>query len=352
MKHEKNPSYYRKGNDWLLTTSGCSVLDYCVKFGYYPIAIKIMGLDADNKEQIQSTLKADNELKQLYVKYSKNPSANERKGSGRNWTEYFQYMISGWVLEDLVMEMFRRQGIDIRHNGKDFKRVIDIGREVSQESDCVVTVGGVTRKVELSNELNTFLKNEGYIEKRAPAIYNLWSNKAIWLYRELKSGKYIIVDFATEKVTSHIRYHETWKKDVNRYVLEENGKKVRDDRLIAAELISVVGCGIEEKEQPELTEVIDTDCPPHEWGKCGHRDKHRNERKEKVEEVKEKPAEPVVKETPIKANPVAAPKPELQTEPDPVPQEEQYEYDISDNSDDGMTDWNAVAALNADTIDF
>ena len=357
-------SYTHKVNEWLVSNARCSVIDCCIKFGYYPIAVKIMGMDDNNKGQIQKTLKSDKSIKELYLRYSNDKDANMRKGKNRNWTTFFQDMITGWVLEDLVIEMFRRQGVDIGHNGKDFQRVIDIGKDVSQESDCVVKVGEITRKVELSNEFNTILDDYGYIEKRSPAIYNLWRNKAIWLYRELKSGKYVLIDFATEPVKTHIRYHQVWDKDVHRYVLEENGKKVRDDRLLAPELISVAGCGIDGKDQPELTEIIDSDSPPRVWGLGGK--KNDGNKNDIVKEEENRPTVVIntdVKESNRSEDEKRKRKKELhetkkETEPENTPKHHEdsepqdVQVDIMDNSDDGETDWNAVAVSQVMDIDF
>ena len=62
-----------------------------------------------------------------------------------------------------------------------------------------------------------------------------------------------------------------WSKDVHRYVLEENGKKVREDKLLAPEIISVVGCSIDGKKQPKIEEIEDKDSPPQDYGVGGNR---------------------------------------------------------------------------------
>lgn len=345
-KTEEMQSYTHKVNEWLIENSGCSVLDYCIKFGYYDIAIKIMGFDDENKVQIQNSLKADESLKELYVKYSKNSRANVRKGKNRNWTTYFQDMITGWVLEDLVIEMFRRQGIDIHHNGTDNQRIIDIGDDVNQETDCVITVGNVKRNVELSNEFTTILEDKGYIEKRSPAIYKMWQDKSIWLYREFKSGNYVLIDFAIEPVKTHLRYHNLWDKDVHRYVLQENNKKIRNDRLLAAELISICGCSIDDKEQPKFEEVIDDDSSPHEFTFGGKRIKYQQRQQEEKKTEKSKQEDNIenckMQETQSTALIQASENKE----------EQAYSEDVMDNSDDGSTDWNAVAESNSQDFEF
>ena len=110
-------------------------------------------------------------------------------------------------------------------------------------------------------------------------MYNLWKEKSLWLYFDLPSGKYILVDFAIEPITLMLRWHEFWNKDVHRYTLSDNGKKVRDDRLLSAELISVVGCDIKGKDQPKLKETIDVLSPPREWGVGGVVSEDSNKKK-------------------------------------------------------------------------
>ena len=311
-----------------------------------------------DKKQIQSALRGDNELKELYIKYDRDEKAKARKGSNRSWTHYFKDLITGWVVEDLSIEMFRRQGVNIEHNGNDKSRVIDIDDNVSQEPDCLVTVGNIRRKLELTNEFNNIVSEKGYIEKRSPAIYRLWKEKAIWIYRELMSGKYILIDFATEDVRVKLLRHEKWDKDVHRYVLEENRKRLRDDRLLVAELIAVVGCGIEGKEQPKLKEVIDEDSPSQDWDIGGKRrlNLEKKETKDKKDENGVVQKENQEKKIDTKAFNGENQKKEQQPPP-PQPKVQDVEdpdmmFDSSAEADDGETDWNAVAMANSQDIDF
>ena len=265
----ENKSYSQKVDEWLFAKSGCHAIDFCRKFGYYSLALKIMALDENDEKKSKAIMAKDAELKNHYIRCSKDPQSIARKGANRSWTRYFKDLITGWVVEDLCMTMLKQQGLEIVHNGHDAQRRIAIGNDVTQEADFCIKVGEVVRKVEMSNEFNHFLTKDGFIEKRVPALFRLWQNKGIWIYRDLRNGKYVLIDFGTEKIKLHLRRHNNvmadWAKDVHRYVLEENGKKIRDDRMLAAEIISVVGCSIDGKEQPQLEEVIDGDSPPQDY---------------------------------------------------------------------------------------
>lgn len=358
--------YSQKIEAWLLAESGCHLIDFCRKFGYYPLALKIMSLDETDEKKSKAIMAKDSELKNHYIKCSKDPQTVRRKGENRSFTQYFKDLITGWVVEDLVLEMLREQGVDIIHNGRDIARRIAIGNDVSTKADFVVRVGGVTRSIEITNEYNTFLENEGYIEKRAPALFNLWKDKGIWLFRDLRLGKYILIDFATEKVKLHLRRHNAgrpnWSKDVHRYVLSENGKKIRDDRLLAAEIISVVGCGIDGKEQPELEEVIDSDSPPQDFDVGGKslRKTDKSNVKDSPKTVKEEPkngdSDKVAKKTStVKQVKAKSPKQEPVVEdktqsPVYAPVQPMIEDDYDDGSDSDAEDWNGVDLGDGDFV--
>lgn len=283
-------SYSKNVGEWLLAKSNCTLLDYCKKFGYYPLACKIMALDETNERSMKVAIARDSELKEHYIEFSKDQDAIKAKGENRSWTQYFQYLITGWIMEDLVMEMLRKQGIDITLNGRDAHRKILKGSNIRQTADFSIRVGDAERKVELTCEFNHYLEKDGFVEKRAPALYRLWEAKGIWIYRDIPREKYVLVDFATEKVKLHLRHHNTskqeWTKDVHRYILAENGKIERDDRLLAPEIISIVGCSIEGKQQPQLIEIEDEDSPPITYAIGGVLKKNSQKKDASINEVR------------------------------------------------------------------
>ena len=332
-------SYSKNVGEWLLAKSNCTLLDYCKKFGYYPLACKIMALDDTNERSMKVAIARDSELKEHYIEFSKDQDAIKARGENRSWTQYFQYLITGWIMEDLVMEMLRKQGIDITLNGRDAHRKILKGSNIRQTADFSIRVGDAERKVELTCEFNHYLEKDGFVEKRAPALYRLWEAKGIWIYRDIPREKYVLVDFATENVKLHLRHHNTskqeWTKDVHRYILAENGKIERDDRLLAPEIISIVGCSIEGKSQPKLIEVEDEDSPPRTYTIGGILRKNAPKKSEVTSEVS-KPVqnkEPKkiapkkdAEKKPVKVNPPPTPK------PSPVETEDTNEFEENTES--------------------
>ena len=274
-KHRANSYAYRIEKE-LWEKSHTRLADLCKRLHYPDIVCRIMALDESlPKHGQQLAIKNDKELMMLYLKFSKDENSNIRKGANRSWTEYFKQLIAGWIEEDLFILMLNGNGIEAKRNGIDSKRVIDLGCRVTQSPDLVVSVGGKERRVELTNEYNDFLERQGFIEKRSPAVFKMWEEGAIWLYRDRMFKKYVLVDFANESTTVHLRHHNTvsngWSKDVHRYVLAENGKTARDDSKLVSELISVVSGGAPEGEKPRLDEVEDNDSPPVEYTIGGKR---------------------------------------------------------------------------------
>ena len=330
----ESKTYSQKVDDWLFQKSGCHVIDFCRKFGYYSIAQKIMELDEHEEKKSKVIIYKDAELNQLYTAASKDEFTIRRKGQNRSFTGYFKHLITAWVVEDLVMMMLKEQGIDIVHNGHDENRKICIGKDVTQDADFRITVGNVVRKIELTGDYNDVLCDRGFIEKRAPSLIKTWRDKGIWLYRDLRHGKYVLVDFATEKVKLHLRNHNTisagWSKDVHRYVLEENGKKIRDEKLLAAEIISVVGCSIDGKKQPQLDEVIDKDSPPIYFELGGIRKVVKSEEKQQLKP--HKPKEEIKQKQPKVESNTA-----LLNQPTPTVSD-----DYDDGSESDVDDWESV----------
>ena len=313
-------SYSKNVGEWLLAKSNCTLIDYCKKFGYYSLACKIMALDETNERSMKVAIARDSELKEHYIEFSKDQDAIKARGENRSWTQYFQYLITGWIMEDLVMEMLRKQGIDITLNGRDAHRKILKGSNIRQTADFSIRVGDAERKVELTCEFNHYLEKAGFVEKRAPALYRLWEAKGLWIYRDIPREKYVLVDFATEKVKLHLRHHNTskqeWTKDVHRYILAENGKIERDDRLLAPEIISIVGCSIEGKQQPQLIEIEDEDSPPMTYAIGGVLKKNSQKKDTSVNEVritKPKPEKKIVIEEKTEVKP---PMPEIKEDVD------------------------------------
>ena len=344
-------TFSKKVESWLMATSKLSLLELCKHFKYPATETKIMEINAADEKQGRAIVARNADIKALYLQASKDSRFIARKGANRNWTQYFQDLITGWVLEDLMVARLRKQGLEVIHNGWDAARKI-IADDVTQDADLEIKVGDNVRKVELVCEFNPILERDGYIEKRTPALRKLWENKCIWVYMDLPSAKYVLIDFAVEPIVSKLRYHAKWDKDVNRYVLADNNKKIRDDKMLIAELVSVVGCGIEGKKQPDFIEVEDKDSPPkkHRAIPVTHSDKAGiapEGKSKQPESIKvtttapnKQPIEPKL-EPPKQSNPVlVTPKPKVvavqppPSPPKPVPiMQEVQEYEENDVGD-------------------
>ena len=322
----ESKTYSQKVDEWLFAKSGFHIIDFCRKFGYNPLDIKIMALDENDEKKSKTIINKDSELKSFYEDADKDDWTKRRKGKNRSYTAYFKELIKGWVLEDLIMAMLKEKGIDIEHNGHDADRRIKLGVNVTQESDFSIKVGNVVRRIELSVDKCHFLEERGFLEKRAPALRKVWERKEIWLAYDYMKGKYILVDFATEKVRLHLRNHDTvkatWSKKVHRYILSENNKKLRDDKLLAAEIISVVGCSIDGKEQPPLEEIKDFESP-------NQMDEEKETSADKIS-PKERACENQKADAPMNTTTVNQLTPEMSSLPEQVDDELPPDYDYGD----------------------
>ena len=281
----------KEKDDWLFKRSGCHIVDLCRYFGYPDLTVKVMSLDADDEKTGKAIIAKDTEMRTLYSRFAKDKSVQYRKGENRSLTGFMQDMIIGWVIEDLLRKQLEENGIEADLAGADKARVIDIRDSVNSSADLRIKVGDVVRNVELTAEFNNILADSFYIEKRVPALMNCWKNGNIWLYRDLLHEQYVMVDFATEKVKLHRRYHgnnvaPSWSKEVHRYVLAENGKKVRSDRLLIPEIISIVGCSIDNEKKPIIEEVVDKDSYPKRAETKIVESEARESSRSKIENVK------------------------------------------------------------------
>ena len=361
--HKEN-SYAWKIEKELWEKKQIYLADICAKLHYPDINCRIMRLDetVSPKEQ-QAAIKKDKEILALYLQFSKDGNANARKGANRSWTEYFKQLIVGGVEEDLFLLLLRKNGFKANRNGRDKNRIINLGAPINQNPDIVVGLGENSRKIELTNEYNNFLCEDGFIEKRCPAIINMWNDGVIWLYRDRKNKKYVLIDFANEKVKAHLRHHNTgsqaWSKDVHRYILSENDKVVRDDTNLISELTSIITAGVRKDGRPPLEEVEDTDSPPCEFSIGGKKKgaKVKPPQKKvvppKVEikavdvpappavEKKEKPIERDIEKQKVQQSPIIKKEVIIEETPEP-PQEEINQIEALDDGESDIDgDWDS-----------
>lgn len=253
-------SFSKKVDLWLYSKSECSLIDFSHKFGYHSLVQKILGLDESNEKKIKLSISNDAALKGLYLQFANDPITKEIKGN-RSYTESFKDLIAEWILDDLTVQMLKEQGIEIDFIGNTSKRELSVDVYRKHDSCFLISIGDNSRPVSFYNSFDSTMEHEGCIYINKATLKELYEKKSILIYRDLPRGKYCLVDFATEEVKiHHASNHESnnKKENVYRYVLAENDKKERDDRILSAEIISLIGCKIgNDFQQPSLIEVDD-----------------------------------------------------------------------------------------------
>ena len=258
-------TYEQKLNEWLEKETGntsVNAFSLCKRFGFPDTEIKVMQLDGYDDSRLQPVIDNDEDLKKLYDEARKSKNMVKRRGN-RTWTHYFKDLICGWIMEEAMKRYLMKCGIEVISNGADKKRQILI-QNVTIKPDFMVRYGGGTRLLELTVEWSNILTEKNYIEKRDEGAFRtMQSYNAIWLFFDFPNDKYVIIDFAVEEIKGRLRWHQKWGKNVERYILSENNKLVRETIKLEEELKNIVGTSLAGHVQPKLVIMDDPASPPH-----------------------------------------------------------------------------------------
>ena len=110
--------------------------------------------------------------------------------------EYGQDLVASWIYEDTLMAELNYCGLEIVGAGADRNREILANARVSAASDCCVSSGGSSRKLEIMNDYGGFWSNVGKLNLRDDKFNKLAKEKSIFLGVAPQDKKYIIIDFA------------------------------------------------------------------------------------------------------------------------------------------------------------
>lgn len=214
-----------------------SLLDVCKKLGYSEQNIEIVACcpsDAEAKKKLYL------KYRQLFDAFCKTDVGRKIVGETRTVLDYFKDLIAGWTGEDLFLRALKKYRIDARADNTDKARRILMPNEPTCRADIITNINGNERHIELMQECCGYLTGSNYSENRRGKFDEMHRSGSVFVDRDLKNNKYVIIDFASEDVKFHRMRHEKWDKIVDRYYLEENGKKLRDMKLLWPELIVVL----------------------------------------------------------------------------------------------------------------
>lgn len=302
-----------------------SLVDVCKKLKYSEQNIEIVSCDqADGEAKKRLYLK----YRPLFDAFCKTDVGKRIVGETRTVLDYFKDLIAGWTGEDLFLRALKKYKIDARADNTDKARQILMPNEPTCRADIITNINGNERHIELMQECCGYLSGSGYSENRRGKFDEMHRAGSVFVDRDLKSNKYIIIDFASEDVKFHRMMHEKWDKVVDRYYLEENGKKIREMKLLWPELIVVLSKSVT-GDRPKF-EMIDETAKPVVKPKPVQAEQVQEKAVEKPKEVPSKKPNPVV----TKPKPQPSPPP-----PPPPPKEDESDGESDSGFDDPTYGW-------------
>lgn len=129
---------------------------------------------------------------------------------GRSPIEYGQDLVASWIYEDSLMAELSKNGLQITGAGADRCREILARANVTTESDCCVSSGNSSRKVEIMNDYKGFWSKNHKCHLRDEKYTRMAREKAIFLGVAPMDKKFFIADFANEVEAKYIPYHRPY----------------------------------------------------------------------------------------------------------------------------------------------
>lgn len=121
--------------------------------------------------------------------------------------EYGQDLVASWIYEDTLMAELNNCGLEIVGAGADRNREILATAKVSAASDCCVSSGGSSRKLEIMNDYKGYWSKYRRIDLRDDKFNKLDRENSIFLGVAPQEKKYIIIDFAKKVDAKYIPRH-------------------------------------------------------------------------------------------------------------------------------------------------
>ena len=123
----------------------------------------------------------------------------------------FQYamdLAASWVMEDYVINQLRNNGLEIKKAGEDKDRKMLSDKKISSNSDCTVSYGNKSRKLELVNDYKGYWMKNKKIDLRDDKYKNLKNDKSLLLGISTKAEKkYVLLDFGKDVEAKYIPSH-------------------------------------------------------------------------------------------------------------------------------------------------
>ena len=149
----------------------------------------------------------------LEKKYKKTYDAITSARHNRDKRTPFQYamdLAASWVMEDYVINQLRdklsKNGLEIERAGEDKDRKMLSDKKISSNSDCTVSYGNKSRKLELVNDYKGYWMKNKKIDLRDDKYKNLKNDKSLLLgiSTNLKNDKSLLLGISTKAEKKYV----------------------------------------------------------------------------------------------------------------------------------------------------
>lgn len=155
--------------------------------------------------------------------------------------EYGQDLVASWIYEDTLMAELNNCGLEIVGAGADRNREILATAKVSAASDCCVSSGGSSRKLEIMNDYKGYWSKYRRIDLRDDKFNKLGRENSIFLGVAPQEKKYVIIDFANNVNAKYIPSHFPYGyKPAYQIAITQEQLKDLDFKAIAQEIASLL----------------------------------------------------------------------------------------------------------------
>lgn len=176
-----------------------------------------------------------------YPETYKNLMSCRHNRDNRTPIEYGQDLVASWIYEDSLMAELKKCGLEIVGAGADKNREILANAKVSAASDCCVSSGESSRKLEIMNDYKGYWSKYNRIDLRDDKFNKLERENSIFLGVVPQEKKYIIIDFGKKVEAKFIPSHYPYGyKPVYQIAITRDQLKVLDFNEIAQETACIL----------------------------------------------------------------------------------------------------------------
>ena len=124
--------------------------------------------------------------------------------------EYGQDLVASWLFEDSLVQSLSNCGLKVSLSGADCNREILSNTNVSSNSDCLVTLNGVSVQLEIMCDYTGYWERTGRIDLRDSKYQKLCNTRSLFLGISTHTTSYILLDFGGNVPANYIPSHRPY----------------------------------------------------------------------------------------------------------------------------------------------